>query len=69
VLVDAAKGCGTTTPDLSRFKADFVAISFTSYLTTQQVWEHFLSGMDAAHLLRKNYFTGGTVAVSIAEMR
>jgi selenocysteine lyase/cysteine desulfurase len=28
VLVDAAKGCGTMPPDLSRFKADFVAISF-----------------------------------------
>lgn len=28
VLLDAAKGCGTAPPDLSRFPADFVAISF-----------------------------------------
>lgn len=28
VLLDAAKSCGTAPPDLSRFPADFVAISF-----------------------------------------
>lgn len=28
VLLDAAKGCGTAPPDLTRFPADFVAISF-----------------------------------------
>jgi len=28
VLLDAAKGCGTAPPDLTRFPADFVAMSF-----------------------------------------
>ena len=28
VLLDAAKGCGTGPPDLTRYPADFVAISF-----------------------------------------
>lgn len=28
VLIDAAKGCATGTLDLSKYKADFVVISF-----------------------------------------
>lgn len=28
VLIDAAKGCATEPPDLSRYPADFVALSF-----------------------------------------
>lgn len=28
VLIDAAKGCGTQPPDLAKFQADFVALSF-----------------------------------------
>lgn len=28
VLIDASKGCATEPPDLSRFPADFVVISF-----------------------------------------
>lgn len=38
VLLDAAKGCGTAPPDLTRFPADFVAISFykVSILTNKK---------------------------------
>lgn len=28
VLIDAAKGCATQPPDLSKYKADFVVMSF-----------------------------------------
>lgn len=28
VLIDAAKGCATKPPDLSKYQADFVVISF-----------------------------------------
>lgn len=28
VLIDAAKGCATKPPDLSKYQADFVIISF-----------------------------------------
>ncbi|CAK9203239.1 unnamed protein product [Sphagnum troendelagicum] len=67
VLVDAAKGCGTMPPDLSRFKADFVAISFYKLFGYPTGLGALLVRNDAARLLRKKYFAGGTVAVSIAD--
>jgi hypothetical protein len=48
VLLDAAKGCGTAPPDLTRFPADFVAISFYKvniHLSRYGQWSLYFSGM------------------------
>lgn len=44
VLIDAAKGCSTRPPDLSKYPADFVAISF--YKVLVHAFECFLSIVD-----------------------
>lgn len=67
VLLDAAKGCGTAPPDLSRFPADFVAISFYKIFGYPTGLGALLIRRDAASLLKKKYFGGGTVAMSIAD--
>lgn len=67
VLLDAAKGCGTAPPDLTRFPADFVAISFYKIFGYPTGLGALLVRRDAATLLKKKYFGGGTVAMSIAD--
>lgn len=39
VLVDAAKGCATQPPDLSKYPADFVVVSF--YKVFLLIWASF----------------------------
>lgn len=36
VLIDAAKGCATEPPDLSKYKADFVVVSFYKVISTSE---------------------------------
>lgn len=41
VLIDAAKGCATEPPDLSKYKADFVVMSFYKVISTFYVLFEF----------------------------
>ncbi|CAK7355477.1 unnamed protein product [Dovyalis caffra] len=97
VLVDAAKGCTTRPPDLSKYPVDFVVISFyklfgyptglgalivqngKSLVLKDLMLDvvafkfsnfrlHYCDATDAAKLMTKTYFSGGTVAASFADM-
>ncbi|KAK7313969.1 hypothetical protein VNO77_39176 [Canavalia gladiata] len=68
VLIDAAKGCATMPPDLSRYPADFVTISFYKLFGYPTGLGALIVRNDAANLLKKTYFSGGTVAASIADI-
>ncbi|CAI9087998.1 OLC1v1022225C5 [Oldenlandia corymbosa var. corymbosa] len=68
VLIDAAKGCATDPPDLSKYKADFVAISFYKIFGYPTGLGALIVRNEAAKLLKKTYFSGGTVAASIADI-
>ncbi|XP_023756038.1 molybdenum cofactor sulfurase isoform X2 [Lactuca sativa] len=68
VLLDAAKGCSTEPPDLSKHKADFVVISFYKLFGYPTGLGALVVGNEAAKLLKKTYFSGGTVAASIADI-
>ncbi|XP_024966183.1 molybdenum cofactor sulfurase isoform X2 [Cynara cardunculus var. scolymus] len=68
VLLDAAKGCSTDPPDLSKYKADFVVISFYKLFGYPTGLGALIVRNEAAKLLKKTYFSGGTVAASIADM-
>ncbi|XVF79357.1 hypothetical protein PTKIN_Ptkin14bG0215400 [Pterospermum kingtungense] len=70
VLIDAAKGCATQPPDLSLYPADFVVISFYKLFGYPTGLGALLIQNDAAKLLKKKktYFSGGTVAASIADI-
>lgn len=68
VLLDAAKGCGTQPPDLSKFPADFVSLSFYKIFGYPTGLGALLVRTDAAQTLQKSYFGGGTVAASIADI-
>ncbi|KAH7557794.1 hypothetical protein JRO89_XS11G0221900 [Xanthoceras sorbifolium] len=68
VLIDAAKGCVTQPPDLSKYPADFVAISFYKIFGYPTGLGALIIQNDAAKLLKKTYFSGGTVAASIADI-
>ncbi|XP_054814716.1 molybdenum cofactor sulfurase isoform X2 [Prosopis cineraria] len=61
VLIDAAKGCSTKPPDLSKYPADFM-FGYPTGLGA------LIVRSDAAKLLKKAYFSGGTVAASIADI-
>ncbi|KAF5477378.1 hypothetical protein F2P56_004025 [Juglans regia] len=67
VLIDAAKGCATQTLDLSKHPADFVVISFYKLFGYPTGLGALIARNDAAKLLKKTYFSGGTVAASIAD--
>ncbi|KAL3643160.1 Molybdenum cofactor sulfurase [Castilleja foliolosa] len=67
VLIDAAKGSATSPPDLSKYKADFVVVSFYKLFGYPTGIGALIARNDAAKLLKKNYFSGGTVAASIAD--
>ncbi|XP_068479861.1 molybdenum cofactor sulfurase isoform X2 [Phaseolus vulgaris] len=66
VLIDAAKGCATVPPDLSKYPADFVAISFYKLFGYPTGLGALIVRNDAAMLLKKNYFSG--VSASIADI-
>ncbi|KAL5731571.1 molybdenum cofactor sulfurtransferase [Ranunculus cassubicifolius] len=68
VLIDAAKGCATEPPNLAEFPADFVAISFYKIFGYPTGLGALIVRTEAAQLLRKKYFSGGTVAASIADI-
>ncbi|CAO2815208.1 unnamed protein product [Amaranthus hypochondriacus] len=68
VLIDAAKGCATEPPDLSRYPADFVALSFYKIFGYPTGLGALIVRNESAKLLKKTYFGGGTVAASIADV-
>ncbi|XP_059661845.1 molybdenum cofactor sulfurase isoform X2 [Cornus florida] len=68
VLIDAAKGCATEPPDLSKYQADFVVISFYKLFGYPTGLGALIVRNGAAELLEKTYFSGGTVAASIADI-
>ncbi|RDX99355.1 Molybdenum cofactor sulfurase, partial [Mucuna pruriens] len=59
VLIDAAKGCATVPPDLSKYPTDFVAISFYKLFGYPTGLGALIVGNDAAK---------GTVSASIADI-
>ncbi|KAI3430783.1 hypothetical protein D9Q98_009195 [Chlorella vulgaris] len=67
VLVDAAKACGSVPPDLSQHAADFVALSFYKMFGYPTGLGALLVRNDALPCLRRRYFGGGTVEVSLAD--
>ncbi|KAI3456698.1 hypothetical protein Pfo_013361 [Paulownia fortunei] len=68
VLIDAAKGSATSPPDLSKHKADFVVVSFYKVFGYPTGIGALIARNDSAKLLKKTYFSGGTVAASIADV-
>lgn len=68
VLIDAAKGCATEPPDLSKYKADFVVMSFYKLFGYPTGLGALIVRNDAVKLLKKTYFSGGTVDASIADI-
>nr|AJD81373.1 molybdenum cofactor sulfurase [Ammopiptanthus nanus] len=68
VLIDAAKGSATMPPDLSKYPADFVTISFYKLFGYPTGLGALIVRNDTAKLLKKTYFSGGTVAASIADI-
>lgn len=68
VLIDAAKGCATEPPDLSKYPADFVVLSFYKIFGYPTGLGALIVRNEAAKLLKKTYFSGGTVAASIADL-
>ncbi|XP_027064091.1 molybdenum cofactor sulfurase isoform X1 [Coffea arabica] len=67
VLIDAAKGGATEPPDLSKHKADFVVISFYKIFGYPTGLGALIVRNETAKLLKKTYFSGGTVAASVAD--
>ncbi|KAI4363608.1 hypothetical protein MLD38_019803 [Melastoma candidum] len=68
VLVDAAKGCATEKLDLRSCDIDFVVISFYKMFGYPTGLGALIVKNDAAKLLRKTYFGGGTVDAVIADV-
>ncbi|KAJ4975209.1 hypothetical protein NE237_000315 [Protea cynaroides] len=68
VLVDAAKGCATTPPDLSKFPVDFLVVSFYKIFGYPSGLGALIVRSEAAELLKVKYFSGGTVAACIADI-
>ncbi|XP_030474904.1 molybdenum cofactor sulfurase [Syzygium oleosum] len=68
VLIDAAKGCATRKLDLSKYPADFVVLSFYKLFGYPTGLGALIVHETAAKLLRKTYFSGGTVAASMADV-
>ncbi|XP_030494154.2 molybdenum cofactor sulfurase isoform X2 [Cannabis sativa] len=68
VLIDAAKGGATEPPDLSQYSADFVVLSMYKLFGYPTGIGALIVRNDAAKLLKKTYFSGGTVAASIADI-
>ncbi|KAH7444136.1 hypothetical protein KP509_02G066600 [Ceratopteris richardii] len=68
VLLDAAKGCGTSQLDLSMYPADFVAISFYKIFGYPTGLGALLIRTRSSGILQKKYFGGGTVAACLADV-
>ncbi|XP_006656363.1 molybdenum cofactor sulfurase [Oryza brachyantha] len=68
VLIDAAKGCATEPPNLTLYPADFVVCSFYKIFGYPTGLGALIVKNEAANLLNKTYFSGGTVAASIADI-
>ncbi|KAL1556065.1 Molybdenum cofactor sulfurase [Salvia divinorum] len=68
VLIDAAKGSSTCPPDLSKYKADFVVVSFYKLFGYPTGIGALIARNESVKLLKKAYFSGGTVAASIADI-
>lgn len=68
VLIDAAKGCTTEPPNLTLYPADFVVCSFYKVFGYPTGLGALIVKNEAACLLNKTYFSGGTVAASIADI-
>ncbi|PWZ07878.1 Molybdenum cofactor sulfurase [Zea mays] len=68
VLIDAAKGCATEPPNLTLYPADFVVCSFYKIFGYPTGLGALIVKNEAASLLNKTYFSGGTVAASIADI-
>ncbi|KAL6873775.1 hypothetical protein ACP4OV_013857 [Aristida adscensionis] len=68
VLIDAAKGCTTEPPNLAVYPADFVVCSFYKIFGYPTGLGALIVKNEAASLLNKTYFSGGTVAASIADI-
>ncbi|KAI5083295.1 hypothetical protein GOP47_0003038 [Adiantum capillus-veneris] len=67
VLIDAAKGCGSSQLDLSTYPADFVAISFYKIFGYPTGLGALLIRTQSSGILQKKYFGGGTVAACVAD--
>ena len=67
VLLDAAKACSTHPPDLHRYPADFVALSYYKMFGFPTGLGALLIRRDVLPILRKTYFGGGTVLSLLAE--
>eukprot|EP00884_Botryococcus_braunii_P022713 jgi/Botrbrau1/9125/Bobra.160_3s0002.1 len=67
VLVDAAKACSSCPPDLRRHPADFVVLSYYKIFGYPTGLGALLIKKEALPFMRKAYFGGGTVTVSIAD--
>uniref|UniRef100_A0A0E0LEI6 Molybdenum cofactor sulfurase n=1 Tax=Oryza punctata TaxID=4537 RepID=A0A0E0LEI6_ORYPU len=68
VLIDAAKGCATEPPNLTVYPADFVVCSFYKIFGYPTGLGALIVKNEAANLLNKTYFSGGTIAASIADI-
>ncbi|XP_062229533.1 molybdenum cofactor sulfurase [Phragmites australis] len=68
VLIDAAKGCTNEPPNLTVYPADFVVCSFYKIFGYPTGLGALIVKNEAASLLNKTYFSGGTVAASIADI-
>ena len=67
--MDAAKFASTNPLDLSRYSPDFVAISFYKLFGYPSGLGALLVRKDAGAILKKSYFSGGTVAAAAADER
>ncbi|KAL0269311.1 UNVERIFIED_CONTAM: hypothetical protein PYX00_007094 [Menopon gallinae] len=65
VLLDAATYCATNDLDLSLFSPDFVCLSFYKIFGYPTGLGALLVRNKSAHVLRKTYFGGGTVEISL----
>lgn len=61
VLLDAAKACGTSPPDISRHPADFVAISFYKIFGYPTGLGALVAKKKSLAVLNPSYFGGGTI--------
>ncbi|KAK8940628.1 Molybdenum cofactor sulfurase [Platanthera zijinensis] len=68
VLIDAAKGCATEPPDLSRYPADFVVCSFYKMFGFPTGLGALIVQNEAARILKKKYFGGGKALSSYLKM-
>lgn len=68
-LLDAAKFCSTNELDLSQYYADFIAVSFYKIFGMPTGLGALLVNKRANSVLKKRYFSGGTVLASAADVQ